>query len=44
MGSPPLSVLFGNADNVSVKVNGNDYPVPAVNPSNRTAQLTIRNP
>ncbi|MDH3531303.1 MAG: DUF4115 domain-containing protein [Gammaproteobacteria bacterium] len=43
-GRAPVRVLFGNADNVSVQVNGADYPIPAPDPANRTATLTIRNP
>lgn len=43
-GQAPLAVLFGNADNVSVQVNGSDYSVPPGSRSGRTARLTIRNP
>ena len=40
-GRPPFAVLFGNVENVSVRVAGSDYPVAAVNPGSRTARLTI---
>jgi hypothetical protein len=43
-GVAPFAVLFGNVDNVSVMVNGNDYPVSSNNPGSRTARLTIMNP
>lgn len=43
-GKAPLSALFGNADGVSLRVNGNDYAIPASSRSNRTARLTIINP
>ena len=43
-GRAPIRVLFGNADNVSVQVNGADYSIPAPDPDNRTAILTIRSP
>ena len=42
-GEAPLNVLFGNAANVSVRVNGADYPLPT--PDGRgTARLTILGP
>tara|TARA_R110002096_G_scaffold23031_2_gene73526 strand:- start:18220 stop:19104 length:885 start_codon:yes stop_codon:yes gene_type:complete len=42
-GEAPFNVLFGNAANVSVRVNGADYPLPA--PDGRgTARLTILGP
>ena len=40
-GRPPFAVLFGNVENVSVKVAGSDYPVVAANSGSRTARLTI---
>lgn len=40
-GTPPFAVLFGNVENVSVSIAGNDYPVAAANPGSRTARLTI---
>lgn len=40
-GDPPFNVLFGNADNVSLKVNGADYAVAATDRRGRTARLTI---
>jgi cytoskeleton protein RodZ len=43
-GTAPFDVLFGNAENVSVRVNGNDYPVLPANPGSRTARLTILSP
>ena len=43
-GVAPFAVLFGNVDNVSVSLNGNDYPVSTTNPGGRTARLTISAP
>ena len=43
-GRAPFAVLFGNVENVSVRLNGNDYPVSPSNPGSRTARLTIMNP
>jgi cytoskeleton protein RodZ len=40
-GPGPLSVLFGDADNVEVRVNGEDFTIPATNRRGRTARLTI---
>lgn len=40
-GEPPFNVLFGNAENVSLKVNGADYAVAATDRRGRTARLTI---
>ena len=40
-GQPPLNVLFGNADNVSLQVNGADYSIGAAERRGRTARLTI---
>jgi cytoskeleton protein RodZ len=43
-GIAPYAVLFGDVDNVSVQVDGNDYPVRTTNPGSRTARLTINEP
>lgn len=43
-GVAPFAVLFGNVDNVDVRVNGNQYPVSSNNPGSRMARLTIMNP
>lgn len=43
-GRAPLRVLFGNADNVSVRVNGSAYTIPASARDKRTARLSILNP
>lgn len=40
-GQAPLSVLFGNADNVSVRVNGMVYSISAADRRGETARLTI---
>ena len=40
-GRAPLNVLFGNADNVSLQVNGSDYSIGAAERRGRTARLTI---
>ncbi len=40
-GSAPFNVLFGNADNVSLQVNGSDYSIGAAERRGRTARLTI---
>lgn len=40
-GPGPLSVLFGDAANVEVRVNGEDFTIPAANRRGRTARLTI---
>lgn len=41
-GKAPISALFGNAENVSMRVNGNDYTIPATDRRGRTARLTVR--
>lgn len=41
-GRAPLAVLFGNAENVSVRVNGEPYPIDERDRRGRTARLTIR--
>ena len=43
-GRAPFAVLFGNAENVAVEVNGEAYPVAPSNPGSRTARLTITSP
>lgn len=43
-GTAPISVLFGNIENVSLTVNGREYPVRPANPGSRTARLTIVEP
>ena len=43
-GTAPFDVLFGNAENVRVRVNGNNYAVSPDNPGSRTARLTILGP
>jgi cytoskeleton protein RodZ len=43
-GDAPFSVLFGNVENVSVRVDGNDYPIAPSTPGSRTARLTIIKP
>lgn len=43
-GQAPLSVLFGNADHVSVRVNGRDYAISAADRRGDTARLTIQSP
>lgn len=40
-GKAPLRVLFGNADNVQVRVDDNSYALPAPNSANRTVRTTI---
>lgn len=40
-GTPPLRALFGNADNVSVTVNGVDFPVAGRAGRGNTARVTI---
>lgn len=40
-GPGPLSVLFGDVDNVDMRVNGEDFTIPAANRRGRTARLTI---
>jgi cytoskeletal protein RodZ len=40
-GEAPFNVLFGNAENVSVQVNGLPYDIPAAGRRGRTARLTI---
>ena len=40
-GTPPFNVLFGNAENVSLQVNGSDYAIGAAERRGRTARLTI---
>jgi cytoskeleton protein RodZ len=40
----PIAALFGNVDNVDVRVNGNEFPITTTNPGGRTARLTIMSP
>jgi len=40
-GEAPFNALFGNADNVSLQVNGSEYLIPAEGRRGRTARLTI---
>ncbi len=40
-GQAPLSVLFGNADNVSLRVNGTAYTISPADRRGETARLTI---
>jgi cytoskeleton protein RodZ len=40
-GVEPLGVLLGNSLNVSIRVNGFDYRIPAANRRGNTARLTI---
>ncbi len=40
-GTAPFNVLFGNADNVRLQVNGSDYEIGAEQRRGRTARLTI---
>jgi cytoskeleton protein RodZ len=42
-GKPPISALFGNADNVKVFVNDNSYELPEPNRANRTVRVAILN-
>ncbi len=43
-GTAPFSILFGNSENVSLQVNGADYPVSPNTEGSRTARLTVMNP
>jgi len=43
-GQAPFDVLFGNTENVSVRVDGSAYTVTPANPGSRTARLTIMAP
>jgi cytoskeleton protein RodZ len=43
-GTAPFSILFGNSENVSLQVNGSDYPVSPNTPGSRTARLTVLRP
>jgi cytoskeleton protein RodZ len=42
-GKPPISALFGNADNVEVLVNNGAYTLPTPDSSNRTVRVAILN-
>jgi cytoskeleton protein RodZ len=43
-GTAPIAVLFGNVENVSLRVDGAAYPIVPTNPGSRTARLTIVQP
>lgn len=43
-GDAPLRIILGDADNVSLKVNGRDFAIPASARSGRLARLTINRP
>ena len=43
-GDAPLSVLFGNAENVSLRVNGSEYAISPADRRGETARMTIRSP
>jgi len=43
-GEAPLSVLFGNADNVRLRVDGAEFPIPAASRRGRTARFSIQAP
>ena len=40
-GEAPFNVLFGDAENVSIEVNGRSFEIPAADRRGRTARLTI---
>lgn len=40
-GEPPFNVLFGNVENVSVRINGLPYNIPTAGRRGRTVRLTI---
>jgi cytoskeleton protein RodZ len=40
-GPGPLTVLFGDAENVELRVNGEDFTIPATSRRGRTARLSI---
>ena len=40
-GTAPLNALFGDADNVSLEVNGNDFTIPASSRRGDTARVVI---
>ena len=40
-GAEPFNVLFGNPGNVSLRVNGQDYELPATNRPDRPMRLTV---
>ena len=43
-GEAPFNVLFGDAANVSLAINGSSFSIPAANRRGRTARLTISRP
>ncbi len=42
-GKAPITALFGNGDNVEVRVNNSAYPLPPPDSSNRTVRVAILN-
>lgn len=40
-GKAPLNALFGNSENVSLYLDGNEYPLPTTSGSNRMLRLSI---
>lgn len=43
-GDAPLRIVLGDANNVSIRVEGRDFPIPASARSGRLARLTINRP
>ena len=43
-GKAPITALFGNADNVNVRVNNGDYALPVASSANRTVRVAILSP
>lgn len=43
-GDAPLRIVLGDANNVSIRVEGRDFPIPAAARSGRLARLTINRP
>jgi cytoskeleton protein RodZ len=43
-GKAPFAALVGNVENVDLQVNGNDYEIPALGRSGRTARFSILSP
>ena len=41
VGQEPLSVLFGDADNVSLSVNGNEFTIADADRRGRTARFNL---
>ncbi len=40
-GEAPFNILFGDAENVSLELNGSPYTIPAANRRGKTARLTL---